>query len=98
MGIQNLILVEKLCTHYDVELSFFKELDTIGLIEIVIINETQFIHQDKLSDLEKMIRLQRELDLNLEGIDIVLNLLQKVEALQRQLNAVNNRLRLYEND
>ena len=45
-----------------------------------------------------MIRLQRELDLNLEGIDIVLNLLQKVEALQRQLNAVNNRLRLYEND
>lgn len=98
MGIQNLILVEKLCTHYDVELSFFKELDTIGLIEIVIMNETQFIHQDKLSGLEKMIRLQRELDLNLEGIDIVLNLLQKVEALQSQLNDVNNRLRLYEND
>ena len=98
MGIQTLILVEKLCTHYDVELSFFKELDNVGLIEIVIMNETQFIHQDKLSDLEKMIRLQRELDLNLEGIDIVLNLLQKVEALQRQLNAVNNRLRLYEND
>ena len=50
MGIQNLILVEKLCTHYDVELSFFKELDNVGLIEIVIMNETQFIHQDKLSD------------------------------------------------
>ena len=98
MTTQNLILIEKLCMYYEVELSFFKDLDNIGLIEIVVINQTQFIHQDKLSDLEKIVRLQSELELNLEGIDIVFNLLQKVETLQSQLNSANNRLRLYEND
>lgn len=98
MTTQNLILIEKLCTHYGVELSFIKDLSNVGLIEIVVLDQTQFIYQDKLSDLEKMIRLYDELELNLEGVDIVFNLLQKVETLQSQLNAVNNRLRLYEND
>jgi len=46
---QNLILIEKLCTHYEVELSFIKDLSNVGLIEIVVIDQTQFIHQDKLS-------------------------------------------------
>jgi len=98
MATQNLILIEKLCTHYEVELSFIKDLSNVGLIEIVVIDQTQFIHQDKLSDLEKMIRLYHDLELNLEGVDIVFNLLQKVESLQSQLNSVTNRLRLYEND
>ena len=98
MGTQNLMLVNKLCTHYEVEFSFFKALDNIGLIEIMVIEETQFIHQDKLSDLEKMIRLHHELGLNIEGIDVVFNLLQKVDTLQKELDSVKNKLRLYEND
>ena len=93
---QELILVETLCTHYKIEVSFFDELENIGLLNIEIYEEKRFIRQDKISDLEKMIRLHNELNVNLEGIDVVFNLLEKERNLRNELNTVKNRLKLYE--
>ena len=95
---QNLILIETLCVHYEIEVSFFNDLDNIGLIQIETIDQKLFIHEDKISRLEKMIRIHQELNVNIEGIDVVFNLLQKVDQLQSELISVNNRLKLYEND
>lgn len=97
MNAENFIPIESLCRHYQVELSFFSSLYEIGLIEIEIIGQAQCIHLDRIHDLEKMIRMHRELNVNLEGIDVAFNLLQKLEALQNELISVTNRLRLYEN-
>lgn len=94
---QNLIQIEKLCGYYEVEFSFFDALDEVGLIKLEIINQVKFIHQDKISDLEKMIRLHNELNVNIEGIDVVFNLLQTEIKLQQEIIALKNRLRLYEN-
>ena len=98
MAEKELILIETLCLHYEVEVSFFNALDNIGLIKIETIDQQIFIHQDKISKLEKMIRLHHELNVNVEGIDVVFNLLQKVDKLQNEMNSLNNRLKLYEND
>ena len=98
METKDFILINQLCSNYKVELSFFNELNEIGLIEIMTIEQSQFIHQDKINDLEKMIRIHRELDVNIEGIDVVFNLLQKVDDLQNELISIKNRLQLYEND
>jgi hypothetical protein len=70
----------------------------MGLIHIEVIEQNHFIHQDQIGDLEKIIRLHNELNVNLEGIDVVFNLLEKERALRQELNALKNRLRLYEND
>ena len=96
MNTENLIPLTQLCLHYQVELSFFSSLNEIGLIEIEILEQSEYLHQDKINDFEKMIRLYHELNVNPEGIDVVFNLLQKVEALQHELISVTNRLRLYE--
>jgi hypothetical protein len=40
--------------------------------------------------------MHQELDLNMAGIDVVFNLLQKIEGLQNELIALKNRLHLYE--
>lgn len=98
MNTKHLISIHDLCSHYEIELSFINDLDNIGLIEIKTIEQTLFVHQDKINDLEKMIRLHHELDVNVEGIDVVFNLLQRMDEIQSKLNAVTNRLRLYEND
>lgn len=98
MLIHELILIDKLCSHYKLELSFFDDLDNIGLIKIETLEQQKFIHQDKISDLEKMIRLHQELNVNIEGIDIVFNLIGKEMKLQEEINSLKNRLRLYEND
>jgi hypothetical protein len=96
MNIESLIPIPALCIHYKVELSFFDNLSEMGLLEIKTIEETQYIHPDAIYEIEKMIRMHQELDINTEGIDIVFNLLQKIDALQNELVSTKNRLRLYE--
>lgn len=93
---QDLVLIKTLCVHYKVEISFFKELSNIGLIEIKELDNDEFIHEEKIGDLEKMIRIHRELDVNIEGIDVVFNLLQKEMQLREEVIELRNRLRFYE--
>jgi hypothetical protein len=97
MSTENFIPINILCTHYNVELSFFNNLNEIGLIEIQDVEQTLYVHKDSIYDIEKIIRMHHELDVNIEGIDVVLNLLQKIDALQKELLSVRNRLLLYEN-
>ena len=68
----------------------------MGLLEVKTIEETQYIHTDAIYEIEKMIRIHQELDINTEGLDVVFNLLQKIDALQNELISTKNRLRLYE--
>lgn len=93
---QDYILIKTICVHYKVEVSFIKELDSVGLIEIERLEDDEFIHEAKIGDLEKMIRLHHELNVNIEGIDIVFNLLQKELQLKEEVQELRNRLRFYE--
>jgi ABC-type Fe3+-citrate transport system substrate-binding protein len=95
---QLLIPAHTLCIHYNIEISFVDSLQKMGLIQVEIIDQNTFIHKDQVSSLEKIIRLYDELNVNLEGIDVVFNLLQKEKELQNEINYLKNRLRLYEND
>ena len=96
MSLENFIPLNQLCTHYRVEMSFFTNLNEFGLIEIITIEQSLFVHKDKASDIEKIIRIHNELDINLEGIDTIFNLLGKIKKLQSELITTKNRLRLYE--
>ncbi len=96
MSKENLILINKLCTHYEVEMILFSNLHELGIIEIHTIEDAHFIHEDKIDVVEKVIRIHKDLNINLEGVDTVLNLLEKINDLQAELNTVKNRLRLYE--
>ena len=95
---QKFVSVIHLCKIYSTEISFFQELNDNGLIEIVSDENTLYLHQDSLFDVERIIRLHRELHVNIEGVDVVLNLLEKVEHLQDELYKTQSRLRLYEDD
>ena len=97
MNMKNLIPIPVLCTHYEVELSFFINLSEMGLFEIKTIESNQYIDSDAIYSIEKMIRIHQELDVNIEGIDVVFNLLQKIDVLQNELTALKNKLRRYEN-
>src|SRR5690554_4839883 len=98
MDMQDLIPVAKLCSFYKLEISFFEDLDNIGLIRIEIFEQEKFIHQDKIKDLEKMIRIHHELNVNIEGIDVIFNLIEKELKLQEEIKTLRNRLKLYEDN
>lgn len=96
MNTQDLIPTHTLCAHYDIEITFVNELDEMGLIHIELIEEKPFIHSDQLNRLEKIMRLYHDLELNLEGIDVIFHLLEQQEALNKEVKELRSRLRLYE--
>ena len=91
---ENLIPVEQLCSHYQIEISFINSLSEYGLIEITKIEETQYVYSDRIKDIEKMIRLHFDLDINMEGIDAIYHLLQRVDRLHNELKFIKNQLHL----
>ena len=97
MSTENFIPIITLCQHYKLEISFFDTLNENGLIEIQFVDNIQYVHKESIYEIEKIVRMHQELDVNIEGIDVVLNLLQKIDALQTELLKVRNRLLLYEN-
>lgn len=96
MQTEYLIAVDEFCASHDIEISFISSLQQIGLIEITTIEEGRFIDAEQLQQLEKYIRFYYELDINLEGIDSIKHLLQRVNAMHEEITALRNKLRLYE--
>lgn len=93
---EELIPLSHFCEFYNVEMTFFTQLNEYGLIEIHTIETLVYVHEDETNMLEKMIRMHNDLHLNFEGIDTVLHLLTKIESLQNELLQAKNKLRLYE--
>ena len=96
MQTSNLIAIEEFCAKHDVELSFITSLQQTGLIEITTIEKAWFIHIEQLKELEKFIRLYYELDINLEGIETINHLLDRINIMQNELIMLRNKLGIYE--
>jgi chaperone modulatory protein CbpM len=96
MQTENLIAINDFCINHNIEVSFISSLQQTGLVEITTIKETAFIDTDQLRHLEKMVRLFYELDINLEGIETITHMLQRINSMQDEIITLKNRLRFYE--
>lgn len=96
MQTKHLISADEFCVHYRVEHSFLVALQQTGLIEVETVNESSFIDPESLFELEKFARLHYDLDINVEGIEAISYLLQRIRDLQDEITALKNRLSLYE--
>jgi len=96
MQTRNLIAINEFCTSHNIEISFINSLHQTGLIEITNIEETGFIDVNQLGHLEKIVRFYFDLDINLEGIETINHLLERMQAMQNEIITLKNRLRLYE--
>jgi len=96
MQTENLIAINEFCISHNVENSFISSLKETGLIEITTVEETEFIDAGQLRQLEKFIQFYYELDINLEGIETINHLLNRISCLQDEIVLLKNKLRLYE--
>lgn len=92
------IAIDDFCASHNIEISFIGSLQKNGLIEITKIKESGFTDSSQLQQLEKMVRLYYELDINLEGIETINYLLQRISSMQDEIVTLRNRLRLYETE
>lgn len=96
METQDLIIIDVFCQEYQIEINFINDLESFGLIETVVHNENKYLDKNQLVHVEKIIRLHNDLNINKEGIEIILGLLEKEKQLLSEIKYLKNRLGLYE--
>ncbi len=96
MNLNELIATEKLCERYSVEHTFIRSLNNSGLLEVITVEKREYVHCNKMAEFEKMLRLHYDLKINLEGLEAIKHLLDRVTDLKEDNLALRNRLGLYE--
>lgn len=98
MQTNEMIPAEEFCIHHNIETSFIYSLKEAGLIEVSTVNNKTYVPVNQLHNLEKLVRFYYELDINLEGIETIAYLLQRMNEMQQKIVQLSNRLSLYENE
>lgn len=97
MQTEEMIPADVFCVHHNIELSFIYTLKECGLLEIGSREEKIYIPVSQLPLLEKLLRLY-EMDINIEGLETINYLLQRLDEQQEKIITLTNRLRRYESD
>ena len=97
MADEALVSLDEFCASHNIEISFIGSLQQYGLIQTSVSEQSVFITPEELPALEKIIRMHYELDINLEGIETIIHLLQRIDTMRSEILALQNRLRRYEN-
>ena len=92
---QNLIALEEICIHHKIEVAFIHSLQETGLVKVIKVNEALYIENDQLPTLEKYIDFHYTLGINLEGIETISHLLQRLNTLQEEVSQLKNKLNFH---
>ena len=98
MQTEEMIPADEFCIHHKIELSFINSLNESGLLEIFSTEEKIFVPVNQLNRLESLVRLYYEMDINLEGIETITYLLQRMNDMQQQIVQLSNRLSMYDHE
>lgn len=96
METQEYIPIDVFCRQHGIAVSLIGSLQNFGLIEVMHIGQVDCIPVDRLGEAEKILRLHTELEINLEGVDVITHLLEKIKEMQAEILLLKNRLAFYE--
>lgn len=90
-----LIIVSEYCTKCHIEPSFLDRLQEGGLIDIQTEDGERYLLYSQLPDVERYSRMYYDLSINMEGIDAIHHLLQRMDEMHREIRSLRSRLRLF---
>jgi len=96
MPASKLISVKEFCHHHQVETELIMAFESHNLIALVKEKRSYYIPNQSLALAEKLLRLHLELGINLEGLEVLLPLLDRLEKSNQELNELRIRLDFYE--
>ena len=80
-----------ICDSKRIDSTFIQNLHHNNLITITIIETEEFINESDLANLERYSNWYYELELNLQGIEIVSELLSKISLLQEEIRVLKSK-------
>jgi len=96
MDNQRYILLRSFSRHSHIEDEFIRTLHEFGLITVEKKDNEEVIDEDQIAESERFFRLHSDLGINYEGLDVIAEMLKRVEQLEREMELLRKRLRLYE--
>ncbi len=94
----DLIIIREYCQHSDIELSFIILLEESGLIEISEIENERYIQISQLPEIEKYSRWYYDLSINVEGIEAIRHLLDRINEMQQEIRELRSKVQLFGED
>lgn len=83
---------EELVRIYNIEITFFDDLVDYGLLTVHIEDDIHYLMYEDLPDLEKFANWHYDLEINLPGLEVIHNMLKKLDALKRRNRELMNKL------
>jgi len=90
----DLIIIKEYCIQSHIDPDFIVQLENEGLIEITVVGDEDYIHNSQLKALEQYARWYYDLSINIEGIDVIRNLLDRMDNMQTEISRLREQLRL----
>ncbi|QLE00690.1 MerR family transcriptional regulator [Galbibacter sp. BG1] len=90
------ISIQEFCKNYHVDELFVTHFKEAQIVQIISENQQDYITEENLPKLEKMVRLHQDLGINLEGLEAIAHLLERIEEMNTEMQSLKNKLRLYE--
>lgn len=89
-----LIIISEYCSYNNIEPDFIIELENEGLIELYIEDNERYIHESQLKRLDQYARWHYDLSINVAGIDVIQNLLDRINQMEHDMNRLREQLGL----
>jgi len=93
---EEMIIIEEYIQHSHIESQFIALLEENDLIHLQHIEDKHYLHPDELNSLERYARLYYDLSINIEGIDVIHHLLERMQEMQEEMRELRSRLQLWE--
>lgn len=85
------ISIEEIVRLYNIEITFFNDLESSGLIQTETINEVKYLHYDQLPDFERFTNWYYDLEVNIAGLEVIHHLLGQIRSLQEENKRLINK-------
>ncbi|WP_299002328.1 chaperone modulator CbpM [uncultured Tenacibaculum sp.] len=96
MSNKELISIQKVIVHHNLDEQFIESIESFQLIEFVVKDTDKYVYVEQLPTLEKIIRLYYDLEVNMQGIDVINNMLDRMDMMRKTIQQLENKLKLYE--
>lgn len=90
-----LIIVSEYCHKCHIEPSFIELLEEGGLINVRTEGGEHYLLLSQLPELERYSRMYYELSINMEGIDAIHHLLERIERMRSEIDLLHRQLLLH---
>ena len=91
----NLIIVNEYCEKCHLDPSFILLLEEDGLINVRTVDGQRYLEASELYDLERFARWYYDLSINIEGISVIRDLLDRIHGMENEIRDLRRELQLF---